>query len=195
MPRNIEFDVEQSVDRATHIFWDQGYENTSLDDLLKSMQISPGSFYNKFQSKKRLYRICLDHYNEKFTSRRTTLLLDENRPVQQAVRAFFRLVIQEIARSKGPKGCLMTNSLCAEVLSEDDLSKYVLGGMRELTAKIRARLTEAVRTEELPAEFDAATTADLLISWIQGLNKGAQMGKSSRQLQKETDLLLAGLGL
>lgn len=195
MPRKLEFDVEESVDRATRVFWDRGYENTSMEDLLQSMHISPGSFYNKFQSKKRLYRICLDSYNEKYTARRTAVLFDETVPVQTAAREFFRVVIQEISRPKGPKGCLMTNSLCAEVLSDAELNAYVTDGMRGMSKRFQARLRKGVETGELPRDFDAATAAELMISWIQGLNKSAQLGKSTRQLQKETDLLLTGIGL
>ncbi|MCR9143795.1 MAG: TetR/AcrR family transcriptional regulator [bacterium] len=195
MPRKLEFDVRESVDQATRVFWDQGYENTSLEDLLKQMQISPGSFYNKFQSKKQLYRICLDHYNATQTARRTDVLFDESSTIQAAARGFFRMVVNEIARPQGPKGCLMTNSLCTEVLSDPELHEYVTGGMRDMGHRIQQRIQLGIDRGELPPDFDASTAADLFISWIQGLNKSAQLGKSARQLQKETDLLLEGLGL
>lgn len=207
MPRKTEFDVEASIEQATRLFWAQGYENTSLEQLLSSMEISPGSFYNKFQSKKRLYRLCMDQYNERHTARRMEIFFNPETPVPQAVRAFFRLVIDEVtgaqpiptgksgARTELPKGCLMTNSICGEVLEEPELGDYVTGGLQSLQTRIAGRLREGVDQRELPADFDADTAAGLMISWTQGLSKASQLGKSTEQLQKENEMLLSGMGL
>ncbi len=211
MPRKIEFDVDASIEQATRLFWTQGYENTSLDELLGSMQISPGSFYNKFQSKKKLYRLCMDQYNDRHTVRRTKILFNPATPVPQAVRDFFRLVIEEVTgaepargtqstgqsgeRKELPRGCLMTNSICGEVLAQPDLGEYVITGIRDIQERLADRLREGVDQGDLPADFDAETAAGLMISWIQGLNKASQLGKSAEQLQKENEMLLSGLGM
>lgn len=62
MPRNIKFDYDRAIDRATQLFWERGYSNTSLRDLLKIMGIGEGSLYNTFKSKKNLYLKCLKRY-------------------------------------------------------------------------------------------------------------------------------------
>ena len=54
MPATIEFDYDRAVDRATQLFWKKRYSTTSLRDLLKTMGIGEGSFYNTFGSKRRL---------------------------------------------------------------------------------------------------------------------------------------------
>ncbi len=38
------------------LFWENGYEGTTFDDLIGKMSISPSSFYNAFGSKEQLYR-------------------------------------------------------------------------------------------------------------------------------------------
>ena len=59
MARSIEFDYDQALERATRLFWRDGYAGTSLRDLLKVIGIGEGSFYNTLKSKKRLYIECL----------------------------------------------------------------------------------------------------------------------------------------
>ena len=176
------------------VFWEHGYEHTNLEQLLDAMQISPGSFYNSFESKKQLYRTCIDHYNQHVTAGRVALMLNQQTHIREGTRAFFRRIISEMGQKEMPRGCLMTNSVCDEVLAEPDLNEHVLGAMRGFQETIRRRLQTAVEAGELPANCDSATLAGVLIGWIQAITKGSQMGKSARQLQKETDLMLNGLG-
>jgi TetR/AcrR family transcriptional regulator, transcriptional repressor for nem operon len=70
MARTLEFDYTTALERATRLFWENGYPNTSLRDLLKKMGIGEGSFYNTLKSKKNAYLECLKHYNETVNLRR-----------------------------------------------------------------------------------------------------------------------------
>src|ERR1700751_1596294 len=63
MARALEFDYTTAVERGSRLFWETGYSNSSLRDLLKKMGIGEGSFYNTFKSKKKAYLECLKHYN------------------------------------------------------------------------------------------------------------------------------------
>ena len=62
MARPQEFDTEQALKQAIDLFWKNGYERTSLNDLLKQMQIQRSSFYNRFGDKHSLFVQALDHY-------------------------------------------------------------------------------------------------------------------------------------
>ena len=64
MARPREFDEAAALDRAMEVFWKQGYQNTSLDDLLEAMGIQRGSFYNTFGSKRETYLRAIDRYVE-----------------------------------------------------------------------------------------------------------------------------------
>lgn len=60
-PRN--FDREKAVTTAMHLFWQHGYEGTSLDQLRRAMgDISSASFYAAFGSKETLYREAVMEY-------------------------------------------------------------------------------------------------------------------------------------
>ena len=55
MARAAEFDYNKAIDKATRVFWKQGYPGTSRRDLLKAIGIGEGSFYNTLKSKKRSF--------------------------------------------------------------------------------------------------------------------------------------------
>src|SRR5579864_3913314 len=52
----------EALNQALKLFWDQGYEGTSFDQLIQAMAISPSSFYNSFGSKEQLYKEATDAY-------------------------------------------------------------------------------------------------------------------------------------
>src|SRR3978361_874518 len=62
MARPREFDRDVALDRATGVFWANGYAATSTDDLLAAMKIGRQSLYNAFGDKRALYLEALGRY-------------------------------------------------------------------------------------------------------------------------------------
>ena len=58
------FDVDEALDRAVLLFWSQGFEGTSLDDLTEAMGISRPSLYRAFGNKEQLFYKALERYTE-----------------------------------------------------------------------------------------------------------------------------------
>ena len=52
------------VDSARGLFWEKGYEATSLGDVVKRAKANPGSLYYFFKSKEELLLAVLDRYGE-----------------------------------------------------------------------------------------------------------------------------------
>jgi len=126
MGRGIEFDYDKAIDRATRVFWKTGYSNTSLRDLLKAMKIGEGSFYNTVKSKKNLYLECLKHYRATVVSQRETALFSQP-SAKLGVRAFFKIVLDQMDDPKRPGLCLMAGSMSRDVLDEKELREYLMG--------------------------------------------------------------------
>src|SRR3984893_11314878 len=68
MARPREFDRDEALERATGVFWAQGYAPTSTDDLLTAMGIGRQSLYNAFQDKRALYLEALERYQRTTTA-------------------------------------------------------------------------------------------------------------------------------
>ena len=58
------FDTHRALDRALHVFWQKGYEGSSLSDLTRAMGINRPSLYAAFGGKEALFRQVLDRYAE-----------------------------------------------------------------------------------------------------------------------------------
>ncbi len=194
MGRKLEFDYGKAIERATHLFWQKGYSQASLRDLLKVMRIGEGSFYNSVKSKKHLYLECLKHYNDTVSRRRLNALLSQP-TVKDGIRAFFKTVLNELDDPKTPRVCLLASSLSSDVLDARDLRQYVVAEMGTFVACFTQRLEVAKTRGELPEGFKADVAAQVIVTYLQGLFRTIRVLHDRAQVEKQIEALLAGLGL
>ena len=64
MARNVEFNEEEAIQKAMEVFWEKGYNGTSLRDLTEAMKINSSSLYNTIGDKQELFVKCVKHYTE-----------------------------------------------------------------------------------------------------------------------------------
>ena len=194
MPRKIEFDYAPAIDRATQLFWRKGYSRTSLRDLLKTMGIGEGSFYNTIKSKKHLYLECLKHYEATVGRRRLNPLL--SRPsAKEGIRAYFKGLLDELDDPKTPRVCLLFRSLSGDVMEERELKKAVLTDMNALHRAFSERMRVAKERGELPEDFDVQVVTQVIVTYLQGWNRAVLVPQSRAETERQIETLLTGLGL
>ena len=62
MPRPIQFNRPDALEQSMNLFWENGYTNTSLQQLGERMDMRPGSLYAAFKNKRQLFFETLDLY-------------------------------------------------------------------------------------------------------------------------------------
>jgi TetR/AcrR family transcriptional repressor of nem operon len=194
MGRGIEFDYDKAIDRATRVFWKTGYSNTSLRDLLRAMKIGEGSFYNTVKSKKNLYLECLKHYRATVINERHTALFSQ-KSAKLGVRALFKTVLDQMDDPKRPGLCLMAGSLSRDVLDEKDLREYIVGESAASGGRFIGLLKSAQESGELPKELDPTAVVQIILTYIQGMSRAAQISYDRQRIERQLEVLLKGLGL
>lgn len=130
------FDRDAAVERAMHLFWEHGYEGTSLLVLRGAMGgISAASFYAAFESKETLYRECLARYMSRHGGLIAALRDTSLPPRIRLERALLGSVAVQTDAGH-PSGCMIT--LSATISSDAG------AGMRALTASERTVTREAL---------------------------------------------------
>jgi TetR/AcrR family transcriptional repressor of nem operon len=195
MARTLEFDYTNALDKATRVFWKTGYAGTSLRDLLRSMSIGEGSFYNTLKSKKHAYLESLKHYNATVGRQRGEAFFSAP-TAKLGVRALFKAVLDCLDDPKAPSRlCLMAGSITREVLAESDLRKYVQQQMSMLAEGMTARLTTDQEGGLLPPDFDPRIVVPIIITYLQGIFRMALVSYDRPQFERQIDVFLTGLGL
>ena len=195
MARTLEFDFENALGKAMRLFWKSGYAGTSLRDLLKSMGIGEGSFYNTLKSKKHAYLESLKLYNATIGRQRGEALFAAP-TAKLGVRALFQSVLDCLDDAKAPsRVCLMAASLTREVLAESELRKYVQQQMSMLAEGMIARLTADKESGLLPPDFDPRIVVPIIITYLQGLFRMALVSYDRPKFEQQINVFLTGLRL
>ena len=64
MGRPKAFDPKIAVIKAMDVFWEKGYDATSMEDLLRNMEISRSSFYSNWADKEAIYLATMQAFYE-----------------------------------------------------------------------------------------------------------------------------------
>jgi TetR/AcrR family transcriptional repressor of nem operon len=194
MARTREFDYDQALERATRIFWQLGFANTSLRDLLKAMRIGEGSFYNTFKCKKNAYLESLKHYDATVNLQRVQAFASQP-TAAQGVRALFRAILDCLDDPETPKVCLLAGAIAPDVLGETELRSYMqeqaLGWASQMAERFNAEKKQGL----LPEGFKPEAVAAIIVTFIQGLWRIALISYDRAKLESQVDTLLTSLGL
>jgi TetR/AcrR family transcriptional repressor of nem operon len=195
MARTIAFDYDRALERATWLFWKNGYAGTALRDLLKIMGIGEGSFYNTLKSKKQLYLQCVKRYAETEGRKRGYALMSAP-TANLGIRAMFGVVLDCLDDPQTPSRlCMMAAMASEDVLSDADLRKLVEDGMGNFHASLTERLSHDRLRGLLPPELDPETTASIIITYAQGIWRMALVDHDRLRFERQISAFLTGLGL
>jgi AcrR family transcriptional regulator len=186
MGRPREFELDDAIEKATGLFWQNGYEGTSLGDLTTAIGISPPSFYFAFGNKEGLFRKVIERY---FAEQSKLAEAALPKPTPRAVAThFLNGYVDVLTDPRHAPGCLAMNSSlpCA---AGDPLRAW-LAELREQTRmRFRDRFAEG-RSGGLPAGMDADALARLVMVTAWGLAVEAQSGATRKELRRTVALAL-----
>ena len=121
MSRKKQYNEEEVIDKAMHLFWRNGYENTSVRMLEKEMGINQFSIYASFGSKQGVFLESLKSYKSK-TKAMFEKLKSSNKGVED-IKEFFYNSISSSGFKGNQKGCFVTNTYNEFAESEDEMIK------------------------------------------------------------------------
>lgn len=179
------FDRTAALVAALELFWERGYEGTSLSELTAAMGISVTSLYAAFDSKEALFREAVVYYND--PRRSPTALALREPTARQAVEVMLRENARLYTDPTTPRGCLIvlaaTTAAPASAPIRDLLTDLRYRDRRDL----RARLERAITDGDLPPSTDVGALTAFMITVLHGLSIQARDGASAHDLNVVVD--------
>lgn len=168
MARTREFDEEKVLDAAMQLFWEKGYEATSLSDLTSRMGIQRPSIYSTFGDKKELFEAALRKYTMSRASEIRTKL--QNQPsVKEAFRHFFREVADEEYAEGLSRGCFCINTMVELAPHDEKFEILTREHQMYLSVIFQETIERGIQSGELDSGIEAKATAQALIVSLIGL--------------------------
>jgi TetR/AcrR family transcriptional repressor of nem operon len=193
MGRPREFDPEEVLDRSMREFWEHGYHDTSVDDLVEATGVNPGSLYNAFRGGKReLFLGSLDRYSNLVVPEKLGALERPGASVAE-VRGYFDGLVSDLSSPEGRMGCLMVNSTMELAAEDSEVARVVRGHMARLERNATRALRNAKRRGEIPAHISPAAKATLLMATAMGLMVVGKTNPGREVLETIVDSAFADL--
>ncbi|MCM3677101.1 TetR/AcrR family transcriptional regulator [Peribacillus simplex] len=168
MARTREFDEEKVLDAAMQLFWEKGYEATSLSDLTSRMGIQRPSIYSAFGDKKELFEAALRRYTMSRASD-VRANLQGHTSVKEAFSAFFAGVIAEEYVENRSRGCFCINTMVELAPHDEKFEILTREHQMYLTVIFQETIERGIQSGELKADTDAKSLAQALIVSLIGL--------------------------
>ena len=177
------FDRDAALLRAMEVFWEHGYEGTSMKDLTAATGIASASIYAAFGSKETLFREAMDLYTA-MEGEVPRIPLREQRSTRDAIHAMLRATADVITLPGLPHGCMLILAAPVGAIENHAVREFLANGRRGQRAEIRARLARGVAEGDLTAtEPGLDAMARYYATVVQGLSVQARDGASRAELE------------
>jgi TetR/AcrR family transcriptional regulator, transcriptional repressor for nem operon len=187
--RPRQYDREAVLDAAMHVFWSKGYEATSMQDLMDSMQLSKSSLYQAFGSKHNLFLLCIQRYH-KLTMADMRQRLARSETGLDFIAETLRQVIAENNELANPRGCLVTNTATEFAQSDSAIAISVSSGLKGYQAVFRAAASKGQADGSVDGKWVPDVLAQFLVNNMNGLRTMVKAGTDQASLQKMVDVIV-----
>jgi len=193
MARPRQFDPDEVIDRSMREFWERGYRETSVDDLVEATGVQPGSLYNAFPGGKRgLFLKALDRYSKLVVPQKLGALEDAGAGLAE-LRAYFDGLVDDLTTPEGRMGCLMVNSTVELAAEDSEVGAIVRTHMQRLERNAERALRNAQRHGEIPEQVDPRAKAAQLMATGMGLMVVGKTNPGRAVLETIVEAAFAGL--
>ena len=167
MARPRKFDEEVVLEAAVHCFWDQGYETTSVKDLIEKTGLTAASLYNAFGDKRAIFRTALDRYIENSIGARIRRC--EALPPRDAIRSFFDDILHRSLSDREHKGCMVVNSALELAPHDPEFRKVIAAALKRIESFLRTCAENGQADGTITHSRPASTLAQHLLSVLMGV--------------------------
>ncbi|WNV91139.1 TetR/AcrR family transcriptional regulator [Umezawaea sp. Da 62-37] len=154
-----QFDVDEALRGAMHVFWRWGYSEASIDRLTEGTGLGRGSLYGTFGDKSALFRKSLQRYVQTYHPLVGQALSGPHRDPGAVVAAFLQVTLNRIADPTVPDGCLVTMSAAQFPTLDEEGRATVRALVDGLRALLERALLAAGAGEREAAELALCTLA------------------------------------
>jgi AcrR family transcriptional regulator len=173
------YNPDTALDRAAELFWNNGFDETTLDDLSAAMGMRRPSIYLAFGDKESLFLRALERFRDTIGATPLRAFVDAD-SIREALDALFRKTIEYTTADPAHLGCLLGNIAPATGLP--DVRGFLKANLAMTEERIAERLTAAVQTGELPPDYSAEQGAHEAVNAMLSLAARARLGSSREDL-------------
>ena len=183
--RPREFDQDLVLDAVVQLFWEKGYEATSISDIVEATGLNKSSLYNAFGSKDTLFERALNRYVDARTSMLSSLL-EEGTGGLDDLLGLVDILWAEVSSGGDHRGCLAVNTSTELGLRDETVVKVGERYRSLMRTAVSAALERAAAAGEISSDQIAAY-ANLMVSFMLGASVIVRSGASNDEVLQHVE--------
>lgn len=168
MPWEKRFDIDETLTRAMETFWANGFEATSMQDLVSATGVNRASLYATYGDKRELFLTSIKKYDGEIRRRMLAELAATKTP-SEAIAALFDKFIAQTMQPQGNWGCFLVNTALELAAHDDELAELVNAAQDEIEAFFLAMIRKGQQSGEFDLGLDAAAAAHQALASLLGM--------------------------
>jgi AcrR family transcriptional regulator len=190
--RPIGFDRDAALEAAMLLFWERGFEGTSMADLTQAMNLSASSIYAAFGDKHSLFSHTVNRYLETRAQYVTDALAEPT--LEKVIHALFDNTVAFLTGHGHPPTCMSLAGAMGCSREAVPARKLMTEVRRANEAAIRNRLLQARKAGELPREINVDDYTRYISMLLAGLSIQTANGSTKAELKRTAQMALKHLG-
>lgn len=188
--RPRQFDRNQVLRKAMHLFWERGFEATSLGDLTCTLGLTATSIYAAFGSKELLFKEAVELY---VADDGDAVWRALTRPghCRDALREMLCDTVKVMCDTSSPRGCLVVMGDRGISSSGDAIKLFLQRWRAKARDQLRMRFRRAVNEGELSPTTNAAAVAGMVMVFLNGISVESADGVPEQELMAAVEVFLS----
>jgi TetR/AcrR family transcriptional repressor of nem operon len=192
MARTKDFNEEEVLEKALAIFWEKGYNGTSMQELVDGLGISRSSMYDTYTDKYTLFIKSLERYRRK-TASEMMQLIDQGSSPKAVIKRMFQSVVNESLFDKVPRGCFMVNTCVENAPHDKAVAKIVQENLQDAEEAFYLAIKKGQETGEIASRNEARALARFIVNNINGIRVTAKAGVDKKVYDDVVKVVLSVL--
>lgn len=158
---------QRILSSARELFYSKGYNNTSIDGILKASKVKKGNFYFHYQSKEDLGYAVIESYLNREVAAVDEILSQPGSPLERIYK-LFECSRKNLAENGCRGGCPIGNFAIELSDIHNGFRKKINHIFDVWTERMERILLEAKKEGELPESVDERAMANLMVAIWEG---------------------------
>ena len=190
MARCVEFNEVEKIEKAMNVFWEKGYNATSMQDLVDAMQINRSSLYNTIGDKHQLFMKCICNYFENAMQELRDKVAEET----SAKKALIKIITDKADWVVScDKGCLAMKTIF-EIAPEDVTFLGAMSKQNDIFIEFMTSLVQkAMDDGEMDDSEDAELMAEYIVTSFTGWKQSYILHKNPIKITKMSEFLIKNI--
>lgn len=189
MPRQKEFNYEEKLTVAKDIFWKNGYNATSMNDLENAMKINRSSMYLTYGNKHELFIKALNQYIQNKSKQYNEAVKKGSNPleaVKNIINSVFESAITET-------NCLFTNSIYELGLADKEVGEILKKETLSAVEQIETLLNKAKENGSLKTDKSSRALAHFIVSGLASIYYNQILFSDNKLTKQSAEILFQSI--